>query len=307
MAKLNASDQIVARYFYGTKSNVPDFMWKNNGYYRIISDHLGSVRLVIKTDGTIAQRLSYDAFGNVLQNTSPGFQSFAFAGGLYDEDTKLTRFGARDYESEIGRWTAKDPIGFSGGKNLFVYVDNEPINYIDITGFDSMVKVRSEYKWATGYRNGEAYNYRAYKLDVYTNTEKWYNVVLDFVGLRSPAAEFWVGRDSWGINNNKALIEGDGFLLTSQGETGGPRGWLLVSPTQRYNDTFCGKGPNGTTTWNGLSFHPGYPKNSAGCITFGTQENFNSFKNIILPDLQAHNPVSVKFYKSTFLYLPHVR
>jgi len=39
------------------------------------------VRLVIKTDGTIAQRLKYDAFGNVLQNTSPGIipQGIAFA------------------------------------------------------------------------------------------------------------------------------------------------------------------------------------------------------------------------------------
>ena len=104
VAELNASNQIVARFFYGTKSNIPDYMWKNNTYYRIISDHLGSVRLVIQiSEGTVAQRLSYDAFGNVLQNTSPGFQSFGFAGGLYDDDTKLTRFGARDYDARVGR------------------------------------------------------------------------------------------------------------------------------------------------------------------------------------------------------------
>ena len=47
------------------------------------------------------QRLDYDAFGQVLLDTNPGFQPFGFAGGLYDEQTKLVRFGARDYDGEV--------------------------------------------------------------------------------------------------------------------------------------------------------------------------------------------------------------
>jgi RHS repeat-associated protein len=54
---------------------------------------------------------------------------------LYDTDTKLVRFGSRDYNSEIGRWTSKNPILFSGGaSNLYEYVVNDPINYIDLKG-----------------------------------------------------------------------------------------------------------------------------------------------------------------------------
>jgi len=54
---------------------------------------------------------------------------------LYDSDTKLTRFGARDYDAEIGRWTSKDPIRFSGGDtNLYGYVFNDPVNFIDSDG-----------------------------------------------------------------------------------------------------------------------------------------------------------------------------
>ena len=104
--------------------------------YRIISDHLGSIRLVVNTQtGEIAQRMDYDAFGNVTQDTNPGFQPFGFAGGLYDVDTGLVRFGARDYDAEIGRWTAKDPIGFDGGDgNLYVYVGNDPVNFVDQDG-----------------------------------------------------------------------------------------------------------------------------------------------------------------------------
>jgi RHS repeat-associated protein len=104
--------------------------------YRLISDHLGSVRLVVDaTTGVVAQRLDYDEFGNVTLDTSPGLQPFGFAGGLYDADTGLVRFGARDYDPEVGRWTAKDPILFEGGQaNLYVYVGNDPVNLLDSSG-----------------------------------------------------------------------------------------------------------------------------------------------------------------------------
>ena len=58
-----------------------------------------------------------------------------YAGGLYDFDTKLYRFGARDYDPTIGRWTTKDPIGFAGGdNNLYAYVSGNPMSYLDPTG-----------------------------------------------------------------------------------------------------------------------------------------------------------------------------
>ncbi len=45
------------------------------------------------------------------------------------------RFGARDYDPETGRWTAKDPIRFEGGDaNLYTYVLNDPVNFIDSEG-----------------------------------------------------------------------------------------------------------------------------------------------------------------------------
>jgi RHS repeat-associated protein len=70
----------------------------------------------------------------VETDTTPGFQPLGFAGGLYDPDTRLVRFGARDYDPAIGRWRAKDPSGFAGGTNLYAYADNDPVNLVDLTG-----------------------------------------------------------------------------------------------------------------------------------------------------------------------------
>jgi len=136
IAELDGSNSVVARFVYADKGHVPAYMEKAGKAYRIISDHLGSPRLVIDTaDGSIAQRMDYDVWGNITLDTNPGFQPFGFAGGIYDQHTGLVRFGARDYDPGVGRWTNKDPIRFKGrDSNLYGYVANDPVNFIDPNG-----------------------------------------------------------------------------------------------------------------------------------------------------------------------------
>lgn len=140
VAQLNASNQIVRRFVYVTGATSPDYMVNGGATYRIIADQLGSPRLVVNTaTGGVAEQMNYDEFGNVLQDSDAGFQPFGFAGGLKDPDTGFVRFGARDYDPSVGRWTAKDPIRFNGGNsNLYGYVLDDPVNLRDPNGRDGI-------------------------------------------------------------------------------------------------------------------------------------------------------------------------
>jgi RHS repeat-associated protein len=139
VAELDGTGAIVSQFVYGTHTNVPDYMLRDGNTYRFITDQVGSPRFLIDTGTNLVQSIYYDEFGAVLADTAPGFQPFGFAGGLYDADTRLVRFGARDYDPQTGRWTTKDPIGFGGGdSDLYAYAENNPVNLIDPSGLDAI-------------------------------------------------------------------------------------------------------------------------------------------------------------------------
>jgi RHS repeat-associated protein len=136
VTQLDGSGHVVATFTFGSKPNVPDYMTTSAGVFRIVSDHLGSPRLVIDSaTGAVVEELEYDEFGNVLVDSQPGFLPFGFTGGLYDADTGLARFGARDYDPVVGRWTSKDPLLIGGADaNLYQYAGADAANRRDLTG-----------------------------------------------------------------------------------------------------------------------------------------------------------------------------
>jgi len=137
IAELDGAGNVVSQFVYADGS-VPEYFIRGGTTYRVITDQVGSPRLVVDVStGVVAQRLDYDTFGNVVLDTNPGFQPFGFAGGLYDRDTRLVHFGAREYDPETGRWTARDPIGFAGhDANLYGYIFDDPVNGTDPRGLE---------------------------------------------------------------------------------------------------------------------------------------------------------------------------
>jgi RHS repeat-associated protein len=81
-----------------------------------------------------SEAYTYSDFG------APGAGSWAtyrYAGYRYDNETGLYYVNARYYNPNLGRFLQTDPIGLSGGTNLYAYVGNDPINFFDPTGLCS--------------------------------------------------------------------------------------------------------------------------------------------------------------------------
>jgi RHS repeat-associated protein len=135
-AELDGSGAVVSRFLYGTRVNVPEYIVTGGATLRVITDHLGSPRLVVDAiSGSAVQYIEYDEWGDVLDDTNREFQSFGFGGGLYDRDTRLISFGARDYNAASGVWTRKDrPELTQETLNLYSYSWQDPVNFADPAG-----------------------------------------------------------------------------------------------------------------------------------------------------------------------------
>ena len=137
LAVYDANDNLVQRFQYAD-GRMPVAMTQSGATYYLAHDQVGSLNLVTDATGAVVKQIDYDSFGNILSETNASFGiPFGFAGGLFDQDTGLIRFGFRDYDPDVGRWTAKDPILFNGlDTNLYGYTENDPVNWVDPWGLD---------------------------------------------------------------------------------------------------------------------------------------------------------------------------
>jgi RHS repeat-associated protein len=98
-----------------------------------------SVRVVIDSDADIVEEYEYstygeltikDSFGNVLSESAIG-NRHTYTGREWDNDLDLYYYRMRWYDPETKRFTQKDLIHFT---NRYIYVDNNPINFVDPMG-----------------------------------------------------------------------------------------------------------------------------------------------------------------------------
>lgn len=101
-----------------------------------LTDNQGSVRMLLDNQGNVVNEITYDAFGNITLETNPEVNfRFSYVGKELDPETGLRHNGARYVDGN--RFISEDPISFAGGDaNLYRYVGNNPVNFIDPTGKD---------------------------------------------------------------------------------------------------------------------------------------------------------------------------
>jgi len=101
-------------------------------------DHLGSIRTVTNTSGSTVAQYSYDNYGQATRISGSFNSDLQYAGYYFHTPSGLNLTVNRAYNPSLGRWINRDPIEEIGGFNLYAYVDNNPISFIDPLGWFEM-------------------------------------------------------------------------------------------------------------------------------------------------------------------------
>ena len=104
--------------------------WKGKEYYS--ADILGSVIMLTDHKGKVKESYAYDAFGVAYEGHFNRVNEIGYNGKRFDPAVALYDYGFRDYKPQVGRFTTLDPI--RSGHNFYVYVNNDPVNFIDTLG-----------------------------------------------------------------------------------------------------------------------------------------------------------------------------
>ena len=106
--------------------------------YYALTDLQGTVHGFADAGGNLVARYAYDAWGNLLDAdvavSALADNRYLFQGREYSWATGLTNFRLRWYDPATGRWLSKDPIGISGGLNLYAFCGDDPVNFRDPFG-----------------------------------------------------------------------------------------------------------------------------------------------------------------------------
>ena len=107
---------------------------QTNTLYSYLYDGKGNVTALLNAAGQPAAAYQYDPFGQPQTLLASVTQPMGFSTKAYDPQTGLSYYGYRFYSPSLGRWLTRDPLGETGGKNLYGFVQNNPVNAIDPEG-----------------------------------------------------------------------------------------------------------------------------------------------------------------------------
>ena len=140
VADLDASGNVIRSYVWGEGIDKLLAVRIGSRTYTALTDVQGTVWGYADEGGNVVARWMYDAWGNVLsEEIAEGAAElravrYRFQGRERSATTGLTNFRMRWYDAITGRWLSKDPIGLSGGLNLYAFCGGDPVYATDPFG-----------------------------------------------------------------------------------------------------------------------------------------------------------------------------
>ncbi len=114
-------DEAIARY-------------TTQGERYLITDLLGSTLALTDKAATPQTTYRYSPFGETETTGETSTNPAQYTGREHD-GTGLYYYRARYYAPELARFISSDPIGLADGLNIYAYVGNNPVNFIDDSGY----------------------------------------------------------------------------------------------------------------------------------------------------------------------------
>jgi RHS repeat-associated protein len=134
IAEYNSSNAVLRRYVHGPGADEPVVWYEGSGTTDrrfLHTDERGSVVAVTNSSGTTLNLNGYDEYGIPSSGNVGRFQ---YTGQTWLPELGMYYYKARIYSPTLGRFLQTDPIGFGGGMNIYAYVGNDPINFVDPLG-----------------------------------------------------------------------------------------------------------------------------------------------------------------------------
>jgi RHS repeat-associated protein len=127
-----ASDGTITKFVGGAAKKGTSKLFYHN-------DHLGGVNAITDINALRVQLVEYDPWGKVARNEGTADTTHRFTGQFLDPETGLYYYGGRYYDPVLGRFISPDPFIQAPANpqnlNRYAYVVNNPVNFIDPSGF----------------------------------------------------------------------------------------------------------------------------------------------------------------------------
>ncbi len=136
------NDTLTNSYIYASYIDDPIAYTFNNETFYYIKDRQYSIQAITDSSGQIVESYSYSSFGIMTMKDQNGgiiFKSnvnntITYTGRRYDSESGLYYYRNRMYSPTLARFISKDPKGYLDGMNLYAYVKNNPLKFLDPMG-----------------------------------------------------------------------------------------------------------------------------------------------------------------------------